>query len=204
QQSLRESSQMIRFEKQDLPFAAPLETVRWRDASLPVFGAQSRIMATQARVEGRFSDGTAAIALQKTGQGATLYCGFLPGLTYFKPAMPLRPADRSSRDDSLTHLVPTRFHPAAAQLFASLADIERPVLASYPFVETTLIEAKQGTVVSLNNWSGAPAKNLSVTLNLPLTFQHASLASGKPIRLSRKNSQSVFTFNLDVADALIL
>src|SRR5205085_3692242 len=33
QQSLRESSQMIRFEKQDLPFAAPLETVRWRDAS---------------------------------------------------------------------------------------------------------------------------------------------------------------------------
>jgi len=202
--SLLEAKEPLRFEKQDLPFAEPLETVRWRKASMPVFGAYGRIIAKAANVEARFSDGSPALTVKSNGKGAATYCSFLPGLTYFKPALPLRPVDRSSRDDSLAHWIPTQFDAGAFQLIGSVADIERPVAASEPLVETTLIEAPQGAVISLNNWRSKPVRNLTLTLNAPLSFSQSSLASGKPVRVSRKSSPLVFTLDLEVADALIL
>jgi hypothetical protein len=80
----------------------------------------------------------------------------------------------------------------------------RPIQTSEPLVETTLIEAKQGAVISLNNWSAAPVTTLKVTLNLPLPFHKSSLASGNPVRVSRSENRTEFTMRLDVADALIL
>jgi hypothetical protein len=206
QQSLVEDRPPITLEKQDLPFASPLETVRWQNAGLPVFGALSRITNGDTKVEGQFSDSAPAVTLKATGKGQACYCAFLPGLTYFKPALPKRPVDRSSRDDSLCHLVPNNFNAGAARLIGSLADFERPVVASDPLVETTIIEALQGTLITLNNWSGKPIKHLQLTLNAPSRdpAKDISLASGKPVRLSRKTGKPVFTFDLEVADALIL
>ena len=54
-QTLVTAKEPLRFEKQDLPFAAPLETIRWRKTQMPVFGACSRIKASDAKVEGCFS-----------------------------------------------------------------------------------------------------------------------------------------------------
>ncbi len=204
QQTLVETNRPIRFEKQDLPFSAPMETARWRNTLLPAFGAYSRISVRGAKVEGQFRDGTAAVTVKQTGKGSATYCSFLPGLTYFKTAMPLRPVDRSSRDDSLAHFIPSQFDPGAFKLIGSIANTKRPIVASNHLVETTLIQAKQGMVISLNNWSGSPLQNLSVTLNLPLNFHESVLASGNPVHLTRKKAQSIFTFNLEVADALIL
>jgi hypothetical protein len=203
-QALIESREPFRFEKQDLPFAAPLDTARWRHAAMPIFGVSSRITAKDAKVEGQFSDGTPAVTAKAAGKGTATYCGFLPGLTYFKPALPLRPVDRSSCADSSAHWIPTHFDPGVSELIGSIADVERPVLTSNPLVETTMIEARQGTVISLNNWSAGPVKNLALTLKIPVSFRHPSLASGKPVRLSRKSGQPVFTLDLEVADALIL
>jgi len=204
QQKLIEETERLQFEKQDLPFARPLETVRWRDAQLPIFGVSTRIRATDAKVEGRFSDDSPAVTLQSIAKGSATYCSLLPGLTYFKPALPVRPVDRSSRDDSSAHFIPTRFDPVASRLIGSVAEMPRPIQTSEPLVETTLIEAKQGTVISFNNWSAAPIKTLQVTLNFPLTFRNSYLASGHPVRVSRSDSRTIFTMQLDVADALIL
>jgi len=204
QQKLIEETERLQFEKQDLPFARPLETVRWRDAQLPIFGVSTRIRATDAKVEGRFSDDSPAVTLQSIAKGSATYCSLLPGLTYFKPALPVRRVDRSSRDDSSAHFIPTRFDPVASRLIGSVAEMPRPIQTSEPLVETTLIEAKQGTVISFNNWSAAPIKTLQVTLNFPLTFRNSYLASGHPVRVSRSDSRTIFTMQLDVADALIL
>jgi len=84
----------------------------------------------------------------------------LPGLSYFKPALPKRPVDRGSRDDALCHFVPSDFDANASRLIGSIADVERPVVCSDPLVETTVIETKQGTLITLNNWSGKPARKL--------------------------------------------
>ena len=42
-----------------------------------------------------FSDGKPAMVHSVVGKGSAYYAGFLPGLAYFAPAIPLRPVDRA-------------------------------------------------------------------------------------------------------------
>ena len=60
-----------------------------------------------------------AVVHRKAGRGAATYCGMLPGLSYYQPAIPRRPVDRGATDDSMTHFLPTAFDPEAAGLIAS-------------------------------------------------------------------------------------
>ena len=144
------------------------------------------------------------MSTKSNGKGQAVYCAFLPGLTYFKPALPKRPIDRSSRDDSLCHLVPSSFDMNASGLIASVAGEDRPVICSNPLVETTVIGSSHGTAITLNNWSGKPAPDLRVTVKMPLRFREATLASDKRVRLSQQKDAAIFRLYLDVADALIL
>jgi hypothetical protein len=162
------------------------------------------VTINNAQVEGQFNDGSPAVTMKANGKGRAVYCAFLPGLTYFKPALPKRPVDRSSRDESLCHLVPTKFDMQASVLIGSIAGLDRAIVCSNPLVETSVIESSHGAAILLNNWSGEPAKNLQLKLNIVLRFSKATLASGKRLHLSRNDQRPVFTFNLNVADALIL
>ena len=75
---------------------------------------------------------------------------------------------------------------------------------SESLVETTVIQAKQGTVIPLINWSGTAQKNLKVSVVLPVPTKQVSLASGAPVKMAKESGMHVFTLDLDVADALIL
>jgi hypothetical protein len=194
----------IRLEKQDLPFASALTRASWNGAKLDVFGAWTRIKVQSAKIEGAFEDGSPAVTSKQTGNGRAVYCAFLPGLSWLKPALPMRPVDRSSRDDSLCHFIPTDFDKTAAQLIGSVADVDRPVTCADGRIETTIIDSKDGSVIPMINWSPAPIRNLQLTLNEPVSFQKAALASGRPVRVSRRNGKTTFDLKLDVADALIL
>ena len=196
------SKEMIRFEKQDLPFALPIERVRWRTAKFPIFGAATRIQTT-ARIEGRFNDGSPAITTREVGRGRVTYCSFLPAFTWLKPALPIHPVDRSSRDNALCHFIPTRFDRAIDELMGSQMDIERPIICSEPTVETTIIESRDGMVIPLVNWSPNSIKNLNVTLSVSTPPGNPVLASGNPVRVSRQNQKLVLTVSLSAADALI-
>jgi hypothetical protein len=141
--------------------------------------------------------------MKATGKGRTVYCGFLPGLSYFKPAIPLRPVDRGTINESMDHFIPTAFHPAASALVGSpAADIELPVTCSNSLVESGVIESKLGRVVPLVNWSGGPVKDLTVTVRVGGQPRDAKLASGRPLHKGEK--PNVYILDLDVADALIL
>src|SRR5262249_18446418 len=160
----------IRFEKQDLPFAEPLDTITWkaRDAKeMPAFGVCSRVKASGAAVEGTFADGSPAITRRKAGKGSAVYCGFLPGLTYLEPAYPLLPMDGGASADSMTHFLPTKFNDLAAALIESpAADLELPVRCPTGLVETTVVQAKQGTLIPLINWGSQTIKGLKVTVRI--------------------------------------
>src|SRR5205085_153420 len=93
QQQMVEAKEPIHLEKQDLPFAEPMEMVHWgperparreRPArgTMPVFGAFSRMRVRDAEIEARFSDGSPAVTTKSSGTGQAVYCAFLPGLTY--------------------------------------------------------------------------------------------------------------------------
>jgi hypothetical protein len=169
-------------------------------------GAIARLKASKgATVEGVFLDGSPAVVVWNVGKGRVRVCGFLPGLTYFHPAIPRRPVDRGTMDDSMTHFVPTQFDAAAARLIGSIAeDIVRPVTCSQPLVEASLIESPAGSIIALTNWSGGPVYDCAVTAHIPLPARNATLASGARLTAGKDGQRTVFTFDLDVADVLIL
>ncbi|MBL8794691.1 MAG: beta-galactosidase trimerization domain-containing protein [Planctomycetia bacterium] len=205
---LSEDKEVIRFEKQDLPFARPLDSVVWSDGgnqeAMPVFGALNRFSVKGAKAIATFADKSPALATRSVGKGATTYCGFLPGLSYLKPGMPKRPWDRGSTDDSMTHFLPTKFDPAAQRLLAAPAGVDLPVSAAQPLVESTIITAKQGTLIPLINWNPTPLKAVTVTVRIPVPTAKVSLASGKTVQMAKDGNATTFTLDLDVADALIL
>jgi hypothetical protein len=218
--------------KEDLPFAKPVEKVTWTALNptlslkrtdgepgfapsnplvmpFPVFGSYCRVQRNTAgnaiSVVGVFSDKSPAIYFQRAGRGQVLYCAFLPGLSYFKPAIPLRPADRGAPDDSMANFIPTQFDANVGALIGSIADtVSSAVKTSEPLVETTIIESKAGTAITFTNWSGGPVKGLKVTVHIPVPTGQASLSTGNPVQAERNGQQMVFTFDLEIADTLIL
>jgi len=205
----------IGYEKEDLPFAPAIEQVAWVQGkakhAAPVFGAVSRIESIDTdptgvtEVIGVFSDKSPAITRRNCGAGTAVYCAFLPGLSYFKPAIPKRPLDVNSRDDAMCQLVPTAFDGPMGRLLGSIAsDDERPVITSDDLVQATVIESKLGALVTLDNWRGAPIKGLRVQVNVPVPTGRISLASGGRVKVKQDGNRTIFTLDLDVADALVL
>ena len=108
------------FVKQDLKFVDVLDTVTLTSntphaaaaAPLVVKGAKSMFKMVPTATDGggepgddgavavlgTFGDGSPAAFKRPVGRGAAFYAGFLPGLSYYEPAIPVRPVDRSSVD----------------------------------------------------------------------------------------------------------
>jgi hypothetical protein len=172
-----------------------------------VIAVRSRVTpAAGAETLATFSDGSAAVVQRMVGKGQTMYCGFLPALSYYKPAIPKRPVDRTSAEDSLAHLVPMKFDNGAYELIGLPAEgIARPVQCSEPRVETSVIESPEGLAIVLVNWSGQPVKQLSVTPSFQVPADKISLASGGTVgKVSDEKGMVSLTLDLDVADAIIL
>ena len=211
-ESLIQSKQVIQFEKQDLPFAEPLDTVTWqcsesseRKGSFPVFGLAGTFKAGQdAQVTGKFKNGRPAIVHRAVGKGSATYCGFLPGLTYLQKALPKIPVDRGATDDSSAHFLPTDFEMSARALVgAPLANI-KPQISCAPLTEAMIIRSKQGVVIPLVNWDKAALKSQTLVVHVPVPTKSIRLASGRPIQVESKAGGAVSVrFDLGVADALI-
>jgi hypothetical protein len=207
--AIEEIGLQIDYIKQDIAFAERIQEVTWddRQVSIPVIAVRSRVTpAADTRTLATFALNSPAVVERKVGKGQTIYCGFLPSLSYFKPAIPKRPVDRTSAEDSLAHLIPTKFDAGAYQLIGLAAEgITRPVECSEPRVEARVIEAPQGLAIVLVNWSGQPVKGLAVTPRFQIPVDKITLASGqKPAVQSDEIGAVSITLDLDVADAIIL
>jgi hypothetical protein len=201
----------ILLEKQDLPFSNAVGQVSLTLPSGPVtidaFGVISTVTAQgTGKVIGTFADKSAAVVENTTGKGKTLYCAFMPGLSYFKTAIPKVPVDRGSTDDAMAHFIPTKFDAGSKALIGLLAqDLERPVTTSSDLVQAKLIQSKTGAAITLTNWNPEPAKGLQVTINAAdIPVGKISSASGVPVKVSKVNGKTVVTLDVEVADALIL
>ena len=106
----------------------------------------------------------------------------------------------------MAHLIPTKFDTRISELLAeAVKDVERPVLCSEPLVETTIIDSPNGVLIPLINWSAGPVKQLHVKLNFaPPGGRPAKARLGSGAKVSADADGRGFTFDLDVADALVL
>jgi hypothetical protein len=199
----------VAFIKQDLPFAKAVSEVSLTRpaAKFPAFGAVSQITASGGgTMLGAFTNGAPAVVQRKAGKGQTIYCAFLPGLSYFQPAIPRLPVDRGSSDSSMDHFIPTKFDPAVGALIGTAAaGVVRPVECSDPLVEANVIEARSGLTIVLTNWSATPRlKGLRVKVNIP-TRRKAAMASGVPVKTEQDaDGKPVYVVDLNLADVLIL
>ena len=207
--------------KQDLPFARVIDRAAvvperltlvaphasWPQAATPVIGVRSRVRVNDAQVVYTYEDGSPAVASRSVGQGWVGYCGFLPGLSYYHPAIPMRPVDRGATDDAMIHFLPTAFDPVATVIIQSPVTplfAERPVVCSHPLVESAVIESPRGVAVPLINWTPDPIAGLQVQVSIPAPSGRATLASGRPVQVEKTDHGRRFTLDLDVADTLIL
>lgn len=208
--------EQVKFIKQDLPFVKPVDTVAMKpnpgtsekDTSFPVFGAKSRLTlkTSEAMAAAVFASGTPAVAVRKIGRGEVITCGFLPSLSWFHPATPMKPLDRGSTDDAMAHFIPTTFNKTVEGFITlPLQSLVRPIETGNGAVEATLIESKAGTLLTLQNWSGKPISGLKVKVNVPISGGSATLASGGKVAVEKNGTSTVFTLDLEIsADALIL
>lgn len=222
--------------KQDLQFVDLLDTVTLTDeamgelqpalagkdngnSSLVCKGVKSVYEVTEpevATVIATFSDGTPAGIRRPMVKGMSYYLGFLPGLSYFDPAIPLRPVDRGSTDDNFNHFLPTEFSEVAKALI-TLPLVKRmkndssavPIVSTESLVEVGVILATgKGFALPCINWAGKLLPNFTrastVTLrDERITFATATLASSKPLTISADKRS--FTFELAAtADVLVL
>jgi hypothetical protein len=153
----------------------------------------------------KYADGAPAIVHRASGKGNTYYWTFLPGLTYFQPAIPRAPVDRGSSDSAMAHFIPIQFNKVIGRLLSTQVEgVARPVECSDPLVEANVVESKSGTAIMLTNWSAEPTiKGLRVKVNIPAP-RKAALASGLPVKMEKEGSNAVYVLDLHLADALIL
>ncbi len=207
----------VRYAKQDLPFARVLDRVTWPgiEDSLPaspVIGARASFDPVGDNVEvlGVYADKTPAVIRRRVGAGQAIYAGFPVGLSYFQPAIPRRPTDRSITKEGMTHFIPTNFDPGADFLVGLPGQgVARAVTSSESRVQASLIDSPRGVAIPLVNWADGPQTNLVVSVkSTDAQGRRATLAGGGAVlRLPDDPTQpgrTRFRVNLDVADALLL
>lgn len=186
------------------------------------WSAETQRSADAVSVLGTFdSDGSPAVLQRSHGKGKTVYAAFLPGLSYFHPALPRRPVDRSTTDESFNHFVPTEFDSRARDALLVGAAINaasvatKPATASEQLVDLRVLVANHtqpsvaGTVISLINWSSRyPLRDLVVTLLCEVpSWTKAEMASGRRVTAHRSGDGHSVKFvvaSLEDADAIIL
>lgn len=205
----------VEFIKQDLPFTKPCTEINTLEGStkpVAVFGAIARIRpSSSSKIISEFFDGSPAVVTRQYGKGKIIYCAFLPGLSYFKPAIPLKPVDRGSTDDAMSHFLPVDFEPSVGSLIRT-AVTETPTTFvrdkdgnPIGVVETTVIESKNGIVIPLINWSTKPVQNAQIEINMDINKKNVSMASGNSINLIEvQKDRAIVGVDIDIADAIII
>jgi hypothetical protein len=239
----RGANNTISLGKMDLPWAEVIDSVSGQssrhsggdnrssnlDSSFPVFGLKVNVAVTvfppPAILATFTSDDSPALLSRALGAGGqAIYSAFLPGLSYFHPALPVSmPVDRSASDSGGSHFIPHAFATTVLEKFilgpaGLVSDVlhsASPVHCSEPLVDAGFIAANStGSAVVLSNWSGKTIiSDLVVTLALPaaddgasIVFESATLASGGKVTVQHKSATgAVFVLDtLEVADAIIL
>ena len=186
-------------------------TVSLGKGSLDILGTKQALNAPAsqpprgAETIARFADGGVAAESLPSGRGKVFLCGTMPGLSYIRKALALRdalgspaprPDDRLAFDTlgSFSNLKPNELsynpweYPAPERDLllrpVQAAKIVAPVVLDKPVVESFYLEAPQGAVVTLANYTLRPIPSLSVTVRVPRRVKRVESVRGGALKFS--------------------
>ncbi len=157
-------------------------------------------MPDTAKVLGTWSDGSAAVTVHRHGNGRAFAVGTLAGNTYMKTALKPIPFARGGRK---TIYNPVQFDSAATKLVRLAVDARQPEQAAVcgdPGVEAVVLDHKDGTLVTLVNWTNAPRKDLSIRVRLTAAPKQVRSVSGQKT-IPSTFADGVLTFRVDLTEA---
>ena len=189
----------------ELPLAEPIDTITTGAGKVSAIGMKQVLMPDAARVIATWSDGSAAATVHDHGKGKAFAVGTLAGNAWMKTGLKVIPYARGGR-----HCVynPENFDLAATKLVrlgVEARQLEPAVDCSTPGVEAVVIDHKDGTLVTLVNWTNAPLKELKVSVRVPAKPREVrSVAAQAALPADFKDGMVTFQTRLDEADYILL
>jgi hypothetical protein len=189
----------------ELPLLAPIDTITLDGAKVPAVGMKHVLTPGAAKVLGTWSDGSAAVTVHKLGKGRAFAAGTLAGASYIKTGLRKLPYARGGRH---TVYNPTGFAAGAAKLVRLAVESAKPVQAvvcADPGAEGVVIDHKDGTLLTLVNWTNAPLEKLEVRVRLKAVPASVRSVSGqKALPYTFKDGVATFRVRLDEADYILM
>lgn len=189
----------------ELPLATPIGTITLNGRKIPAIGMKQTLMPDTAKVIGTWDDGSAAVTENTYGKGKVYTVGTLAGTSYMKTALRITPFARGGNKVVYN---PTDYDPAATALVRLGIDARKPaqeVVCSNNLVEANVIDNTGGTLVTLTNWTNAPAKNVTVSVKLPAAPKTARwVGAQKEVPVNYANGMATFTVDVPEADYVLL
>ncbi|MCE9591661.1 MAG: beta-galactosidase trimerization domain-containing protein [Planctomycetes bacterium] len=189
----------------ELPLVKPIDTITLDGRKIPAVGMKQQLVPDGAKVLGTWSDGSAAVTVNEYGKGKAFAVGTLAGSSYMKTGLRVAPF---ARGGGHTVYNPTEFDPAATRLarLGLEAAPQRPeVECSVPLVESSVIDAKEATLLTLTNWTNSPIKELKVSIRMPAMPKSVrSVEQQRAIAVTYADGVATFIAPLNEADYFVL
>lgn len=181
----------------ELPLAEPIDTITVGDDKVAAVGLKQQLIPDSAKPHANWSDGTAAETVTELGKGEVHAVGTLSGTSYMKTALKPIPWARGG-----SHMVynPTDFSNHARALVWRISTVEPQVFGGDARIERIVLDHKDGTLVTLVNWTNAPVKDLEVQVRMPYAPKIVRTVSGQR-NLDFTAKDGVVSFRLDLAEA---
>jgi hypothetical protein len=185
----------------ELPLAEPIDSIHvpLEGTKLPVLAMRQSLMASDATVRGKWSDGTAAVTHKQIGKGMVFAVGTVPGTSFVQSSRP-RPWARGGRH--------TLYYPSFDGKTGGLVELPRfyfdqlthAMCESGIGIESTVVDHKDGSLLTLVNWAKDGVDNLYVRVRMKDAPKTVRTVSGQR-NLDFTHKDGVVTFRLDLAEA---
>jgi hypothetical protein len=191
----------------ELPLMAPIDTLSLASGGkVQAIGMKQKLTPADAKVIGTWSDGSAAATVRDLGKGKIFAVGTLAGNSYMKTGTRVTPWARGGKQMLYN---PTGFSADSTTLVRLGVEARKPqqdVICSEALVEGVLIDSKEGTLLTLANWTNGPVKGLKVSVRTPTAApkEVKSVQQQKVFSSDYKDGFATFTIDLEEADFVTL
>jgi hypothetical protein len=185
----------------ELPLAEPIDTMDVRGDKYTAIAMRQALIPGAAgviRVEGKWSNREPALVTHELGKGAVLSTGTVIGTANQKALVKAGPWARGGKH--VVHSIVSFDKDPFVAVVKPASKAEREAEASKDGIESIVLDHKDGTLLTLVNWTNGPVKDLEVQVRMKDAPKTVRTVSGQR-NLDFKHNDGVVTFRLDLAEA---